>query len=385
MSSPFEAVLEQRLLKRENQGLKRLRFTRETRTNRVCFSSNDYLGLASETRLHQAFQEGIARYGFGSGASPLVSGYSYAHQACEEAFSAYRNRDRSLLFANGYLANLALIQGLFDEQSTLFYDRANHASLYDGAKLSSATLVRYRSEDLYPSPMKGLELGRDIPALSRQIEASSSPLKAIVTESIFSTDGRSAPLPALIELQHQHQVPLIVDDAHGFGLYPLTDSALDLPIIVTPLGKALGGFGGIISGSQTVIETIIQCARNYLFSTAPPPALAHALTAGLALMQQESWRREKLFENVAYFKATAQELGLTFKPSQHPIQSLVLQDPFRVVELKTQLLEKGFDVTVMRPPTVPPNQSLLRVTLTALHSPVEILHFLETLRSLTHE
>lgn len=276
------SLFEEKLAHRASQGL-----TRQRRCYTIAparhFSHNDYLGLSNAPALKEAFAEGAFRYGFGGRASPLVSGYSYPHEAFEAAFAEYRGHERALLLGSGYLANLACIQGLADEKTALFYDKANHASLYDGATLSHATLHRYRS----------------LSSLKDQLQTSESSLKVVVSESFFSTDGRRANLPELLTVSTENNALAIVDDAHGFGLFPLRE--LSIPLIVTPLGKAMGGYGGVISGSSILIETILQHARTYLFSTAPPPAMAHALQAGLNLVQSETWRAEKLFENITFF------------------------------------------------------------------------------------
>ena len=203
----------------------------------------------------------------------------------------------------------------------------------------------------------------------------------IVSEHVFSTDGSQADIPALISLSQKYDAPLIIDDAHGLGVFDFSYSQEEVPILMCPLGKALGGFGGIVAGSSVLIESLIQFSRNYMFSTAPPAAIAHTLSAALALIQEESWRREKLFENIAYFKKTALDLDLNFSPSDHPIQSLILGNPERAVLLKNDLLKAGFDVAIMRPPTVPYAKTLLRVSLSARHEKEDIRLFLERLAS----
>jgi 8-amino-7-oxononanoate synthase len=362
--SPLEHSLEARLAQHREAGLMRTREAKEETKAKVCFSSNDYLGLMSEPLLLKAFEEGARQYGFGTGGSALVSGNSWVHERCESAFSEYFNREKSLLFANGYLANIGILPALFNEKSKLCFDKYNHASLYDGAKLSGAELVRYRHLDL--NHLKSLLYP-------------STDLVGMVSESIFSTDGSQADIPHLISIANQFNAALIIDHAHGFGVSDFPYSQEEVPVLICPLGKALGGFGAIVSGSQSTIEAIMQFARSYMFSTAAPPAIAYALTEGLQLLRTQQWRKEKLNQNIAFFKMKANQLGLPFSPSHHPIQSLVLRDPHSVLSMKQRLFDRGFKVTIMRPPTVPPLHSLVRVSLSASHSFGEISGLLEAM------
>jgi 8-amino-7-oxononanoate synthase len=363
--SSLERSLEARLSRHRQAGLIRVREAKANTRGKICFSNNDYLGLVSEPLLLKAFEEGARQYGFGTGSSALVSGYSPVHERCEAAFSEYLNRERSLLFANGYLGNIGILPALFDEKSTLFFDKYNHASLYDGARLSGAELVRYRHLDLNH--------------LHRLLSRSERELMGIVTESVFSTDGSESHIPRMITLCSQSDATLIIDHAHGFGVSDFPYSQEEVPVLICPLGKALGGFGSIISGSDTVIEAIMQFARSYMFSTAAPPAIAYALTEGLHLMKTQTWRKEKLMENIQFFKIKAKELGLNFSPSNHPIQSLIVGDPQTALSFKKRLFEAGFDVTIMRPPTVPPLNSLVRISLGASHSFDDISGLLEAM------
>ncbi len=394
----LDQKLKSRLTQHEQLGLTRVRSVKK---NLKSFSSNDYLGLASHPLIIKAFQESAEMNGFGTGGSQLVSGHNLAHAECEEAFAKYLKRDRALLFANGYLANLGVLQAIADSKTELYFDKYNHASLYDGAHLSGAKVQRYLHGDLKDLEKKlhknniNQEVGFahadgqtdsiNLNNLSNSSDSSdssdfnNSAQKLIVSEHIFSTDGSQADIPGLIKLSQQHNAPLIIDDAHGFGVFDFDYSQEEVPVLICPLGKALGGFGGIVAGSEVLIESLIQFSRTYMFSTAPPAAIANALSAGLRMMQEEPWRREKLFENILFFKKISKNLGLNFSPSNHPIQSLILGDPRLALSLKSKLFTAGFDVAIMRPPTVAYAKTLLRVSLMASHEKSEIIEFLERL------
>lgn len=270
-------------------------------------------------------------------------------------------------FSNGYLANCGVIQAITHSSDIIYQDKSNHASLYDAANLSGAKLKRYRHNDL-----------KHLKTLLETAEPASQ--KFIVSESFFSTTGDAAPLSDLASLAQQHQAHLMIDHAHGLGIFE-APSHEEVPILVCPLGKAIGGFGAIVAGSKTLIESLIQFARTCMYTTALPPVLSYALLTSLGLTQQESWRKEKLFENILYFKQTAQELGLSFLVSDHPIQALPIGDNFKALYLHQYLYQEGFWVSIMRPPSVAPGLTLLRMSLNASHEKPQIFAFLKTLKN----
>ena len=215
--------------------------------------------------------------------------------------------------------------------------------------------------------------------------------KLIVTDGIFSMDGDVAPLRELAELAKQHAALLMVDDAHGFGVLGKTGGGLveqlnltqiDVPILMGTLGKAFGTFGAFIAGSETLIETLIQSARTYIYTTALPPAIAQATRASLKIVIAQTWRREKLHSLITQFKTGAMHLNLPLMPSDSPIQPLLIGDSFRATQMSLQLLELGFLVSAIRPPTVQKNKARLRITLSALHEPDDISRLLESLHCL---
>ena len=342
-----------RLNTHREKGLWRARRINEQ--DAVSFCSNDYLGLAKDPAVIAAFVEGAQKYGVGSGASMMVSGYGVAHQNFERDMARFLRCEQALLFASGYMANLSIMQALMYFDDVVYQDRLNHASLLDSAKLSSAKSIRYRHcdlahlEDLLKKPIAGQ--------------------KWVVTDHVFSMTGEAAPLLALKALCVKYQARLVVDDAHGVGIF--TDP-IDADVLVTPLGKAFGGLGGVVSGSHEMIETLIQFARTYLFTTGLPPAMAVAMHKSLDLIEHEPWRREKLMANIAYFRSGALARGLPFHPSHAPIQVLLLGDNDQVMAIAAALFERGFWVGAIRPPAVPKNGALLRLTLSTAHTFDEI-------------
>jgi len=341
------------------------------------FCSNDYLGLSQHPALIRAATDCMGRFGFGAGAAHLVTGHSYEHHALEEELAAFTGRERALLFSSGYLANLGVISALADRHDWILADRANHASLLDGARLSGAQLKRYAHGDAAAAER----------ALAAQ--ARSAPL--IVTDGVFSMDGDIAPLAALAALAARHGGALMVDDAHGLGVIgaggggALEQAGLDaqaVPLLVGTLGKAFGSFGAFVAGSSALIELLIQRARTYIYTTALPPALAAATRAALRLARNESWRRERVDTLVRRFRAAAATLGLPLLPSSTPIQPLIVGDAAGALALSEALLQAGFCVAAIRPPTVPAGSSRLRITLSAAHREQDVDALAQTLARL---
>jgi 8-amino-7-oxononanoate synthase len=341
------------------------------------FCSNDYLGLADHPEVLAAFMRGAQAYGVGSGASHLVSGHGPAHQALEEELAEFTHRERALLFSTGYMANLGIIAALAGRGDGVFEDRLNHASLLDGALLSAAKLKRYDHADAQ--------------ALRSLLEESQTKEKLVITDGVFSMDGDLAPLPDLAIVAGQAKAWLMVDDAHGLGVVGPTGrgvvehfglSAAEVPVLVGTLGKAFGTFGAFVAGSHDLIEYLIQRCRPYIYTTALPPAVAEATRASLALVDEESWRREKLHRLIEHFRLGAAQLGLNLLPSQTPIQPILLGDNLHALQASQNLLDAGFLVTAIRPPTVPEGTARLRVTLSAAHKQEDVERLLEALGSL---
>ncbi len=339
----------------------------------LAFCSNDYLGLAGDPRLAEALTRGAKAYGVGSGAAHLISGHSRAHHALEEALAEFVGAERVLLFSTGYMANLGVITALVGRGDSLVQDRLNHASLIDAARLSGARLLRYHHNDL-----AGLE---------RQLERADGRV-LVAVDGVFSMDGDRAPLAELAATARRADAALMIDDAHGFGVLgprgrgSLAAAGLDLqdvPIYMATLGKAAGVAGAFVAGSPTLIETLIQRARPYVYTTAMPPALAEATRAALAILAEEEWRREHLRSLVERFRAEAAGLGLELMPSDTPIQPIRLGDASTAAAWAEALYRRGLLVGAIRPPTVPQGSARLRVTFSAAHSDAQLDRLLEGL------
>lgn len=332
----------------------------------LAFCSNDYLGLANHPDVIHALQQGAARWGVGGGASHLVIGHSQPHHALEEALAAFTGRPRALLFSSGYMANMAAVTALVGQGDSVLEDRLNHASLLDAGLLSGARFSRYVHNDAHQ--------------LATRL-AKSSGNSLVVTDGVFSMDGDLADLPALCAAAAPHGAWLMVDDAHGFGVLGETGagivehfglSAQEVPVLVGTLGKAFGTSGAFVAGSDELIETLIQFARPYIYTTSQPPAVACATLKSLQLLRDEAWRRTHLNALIAQFRTGAQALGLRLMDSQTPIQPILIGDSARAVAWSQGLRALGLMVGAIRPPTVPVGTARLRVTLSALHSPEDV-------------
>lgn len=360
----------------------------------VNFCSNDYLGLGADPRLTQAASRAMQTVGTGSGAAALICGYNREHQQLEEALAGFTGYPRALLFSSGWAANVGVLRALLGREDLLIADELNHASLIDGGRLSGARYVRIPH--------------RDVPGFERALideraAAADTALRVVVTDGVFSMDGDLAPLPALVALCREQGAALMVDDAHGFGvLGPHGVGACEQlgvrpDIFVATLGKALGCAGAFVAGSETLIETLIQRARSWVFSTAPPPALAAAAREALRIVIAEPERRARLHANIARFRSGAGQLGLRLGSMGaamlpegaassdrvalgSPIQPIVMGDASRTMAVSRALFERGFLVTGIRPPSVPPGTSRLRVTLSAAHEAEQIDRLLDALK-----
>jgi len=340
------------------------------------FCSNDYLGLAGDPRVRAAFKAGVDRWGAGAGASHLVSGHTAAHAELEEALAAFTRRPRALLFGSGYAANLGTINALLGPGNHVFQDRLNHASLLDGGWLSRADFHWFAHGDV-----ADLEAG--LAACSE-----SSRRKLVVSDGTFSMDGDLCPLPALVAAAHRHQAWLMVDDAHGFGVHgpggcgvvdPAVHGTDDVPVLVGTLGKAFGTAGAFVAGSEALVETLIQRARTYIYTTALPPAVAVATLESLRIVQEEEWRREHLGGLIARFRAGAAQLGLRLLPSGTPIQPVIVGESVAALALSAALETRGILVPAIRPPTVPAGTARLRITFSALHQAADVDRLLAAL------
>lgn len=346
----------------------------------LAFCSNDYLGLANHPDVIAALTESAKKFGVGSGASHLVAGHSSEHHALEEELAAFTGRERALLFSTGYMANMGAITALIGQGDAVFEDRLNHASLLDAGLLSGARFQRF--------------LHNDLTNLQTRLEKTEAARKLIVVDGVFSMDGDCAPLPELAELAQKNNAWLMVDDAHGFGClgkngagsaeyFGLTQT--QLPILMGTLGKAAGSFGAFIAGSETLIETLIQFARPYIYTTAMPPAVAAATRASLRLIQTEHWRREHLQTLIAHFRQGATQLGLQLMESFSPIQPIIIGSEAKTLAIADGLAARGILIIAIRPPTVPAGSSRLRITFSAQHSVAQVDQLLNALGDVMSE
>lgn len=340
------------------------------------FCSNDYLGLANHSALREALARASEEFGVGSGASHLITGHGRCHDALETALARFVRRERALLFSTGYMANLGTISALVSRGDAVFADRLVHASLIDGALLSRARLKRYAHGDAAH--------------LDRLLAKTAARRKLVVTDGVFSMDGDIAPLPELASVCARHGAWLLVDDAHGLGVLGADGGGVlsafglgsaEVPVLIGTLGKAFGTFGAFVAGDRVLIETLIQRARPYIYTTAPPAGVAAATRAALELVQKESWRRRRLGALVARFRSHAAGLGLPLPDHETPIQPLVLGQPAAVLEASTALASRGIHVAAIRPPTVPRGAARLRFTFSAGHSDADLDRLLAALEA----
>jgi 8-amino-7-oxononanoate synthase len=367
---PLYAALARELAELDRAGLARRRRILETpQAPRVtvdgreltAFCSNDYLGLAAHPELIEAAREGAARHGVGAGASHLLLGHSAVHHELEARLAAFVEQPRALLFSTGYMANLAAVTALVGREDAVFADRLNHASLNDAAVLSRADFKRYPH----------LDLG----ALERLLRASRARRKLVVSDAVFSMDGDIAPVPALIALCERFDAWLLLDDAHGFGVLGQGGRGTGAhfgarsPRVITmaTLGKAAGVFGAFVAAEAEVVETLLQRARHYIYTTATPPLLAAAVAKSLELIHGADARRGHLVALVARLRERLAPRRWRLLPSQTAIQPLVIGAAAEAMAVSEQLAAAGLLVPAIRPPTVPRGTARLRISLSAAH------------------
>ncbi|MFY9261647.1 MAG: 8-amino-7-oxononanoate synthase [Gallionella sp.] len=377
---PF-AALQSELNQRETQGLLRRRHVLDSPQSPqivvagksyLTFSSNDYLGLANHPQLVAAWQAGAAQWGVGSGAAHLVTGHSAAHEELELALAQFVGKPAALLFSTGYMANAGAVQGLVGKSDFVFADKLNHASLNEAMRLSRATVKRYRHND--------------VSHLAKLLADAPAGRKLVITDAVFSMDGDIAPLPELLALCERYDAWLLVDDAHGFGVLgaqgrgSLAHFGLDSPRIIymATLGKAAGVFGAFVAAEPVVIDTLINHAPSYVYTTATPPAVAHTTLASLRLIESGDDRRIHLKNLIVQLRAELQGLPWMLMPSDTPIQPLLVEDSHTALTLSAKLREQGIWLSAIRPPTVP--TARLRITLSAAHTAADVTRLGQALR-----
>lgn len=387
------ADLAAQLRSRENAGLHRRRLILESpQTAHVsiagreylAFCSNDYLGLANHPQLIATVCEGARQYGVGAGASHLVNGHFTAHHALEQALARFTGFPQALLFSTGYMANAGVVTALLGRRgdgAAVFADKLNHASLNDAAQLSRAKFIRYPHLDLA--------------VLEQRLAASKARRKLVMTDAVFSMDGDIAPLVELLALCEKYDAWLLLDDAHGFGVlgqqgrgvlsqFNLDNRQAQRVIYMATLGKAAGVFGAFVAAQTEIIETLIQHARSYIYTTATPPLLSHALLKSLEMIEGEPWRREHLTQRILQLKNELQSESMRWKllPSETPIQPLIIGGNAEALRVSEALRERGMLVPAIRPPTVPQGTARLRISLSASHSEEDVARLAAALREL---
>lgn len=350
----------------------------------LAFCSNDYLGLANHPTLVQAACAGAQIYGVGAAASPLVSGYSAANEALEHELAAFVGLPRALYFYAGYAANIGIVPALVGADDAIFSDALNHACLIDGARLSRAHVHRYAHADLA--------------ALERELAQSAAQRKLVISDAVFSMDGDSADIPALLDLCERHDALLLLDDAHGFGVLgpqgrgSLAQAGLQGPngsrrvLYMATLGKAAGVAGAFVAGDDALVEWLLQKTRSYIFATAAPALLACALRASLQLIEHDEWRRAHLQCLIARLRtgltAGLQGSNWQLSESQTAIQPLRIGRNDEALAVMEGLRARGLWVPAIRPPTVPDGTARLRIALSAAHTEADIDQLIEALTTL---
>ncbi len=381
--SEFRGTLEKKLEARKETHLFRKRRTIDSRQGVVIkingrrlinFCSNDYLGLSNHPQIVSAFKVGGDKFGISSSASSMVSGRYNLHQRLEEKLAEKTGREAALIFSSGYMANLAIATSFAGRSDAVFLDRLAHASLVDAARLSTAKLHRYKH--------------LDFAALNLRLKKSPAKTKLVLTDTVFSMDGDIAPIGEIAEVCKQNHAVLVADDAHGFGVLGPTGGGLledknirpdQVPVLVATFGKALGTAGAFVVADKLVIETLVQFGRSHIYTTAQPPALTSATLVALEVLEKEAWRRQKLYELVDRFKQGAKASGLNLLPSDTAIQPLLIGRSENALRVSENLLEAGFFVSAIRPPTVPEGTARLRITITAGHTEDQINRLLGSL------
>ncbi len=384
MSLDFQPLV-QKLESRSTQGLSRQRYiidkTQGARVqvdgkNYLAFSSNDYLGFKQHPRVIAAAQNAASQFGVGAGASHLLGGHFSVHHELETSLADFLDLPQALLFSSGYMANIGAVTALVGHGDAIFADKLNHASLNDAAILSRARLNRYPHVDMA--------------ALEKLLSKSPASRKLIVSDAVFSMDGDISPVPELVELCERHHAFLLLDDAHGFGVLgkegrgTLAHFEVQSPrvIYMATLGKAMGVFGAFIAGHSPIIETLIQYARSYIYTTAIPPMLASSVGASLGLLSEEPQHAQHLQRLIEHFKKHLNLRTWRLLPSATAIQAIVVGESEDASNLSSALLEKGLLVPAIRPPTVPQGSARLRVSLSAMHSVTDVDFLIQNLHDL---
>jgi 8-amino-7-oxononanoate synthase len=336
------------------------------------FSSNDYLGLACDPQVKLGAIDAVNKYGAGCGGSPLVTGHGRIHQYLEDLLKELTGHSGVMLYTSGFAANSGVIETLLSKEDYLLQDKLNHASLLNAGRSSAAKMNRFIHNDLV--------------SLEQQLvtkAATNATDRLVITEGIFSMDGDGAPLADIAKHCQTHQSWLMVDDAHGFGIYgggagSCMAAGVSADILMATFGKAIGTSGAFVAADEAVIDYLVNFCRHYIYSTSLSPMVVGATVASIELTKQP-WRRQKLEHNIDHFRGQAAKLGLVVMPSQSAIQPIIIGDSARAMEITQLLRQQGIWVTAIRPPTVAKGSARLRITLSTNHKLSDIDNLVQSL------
>lgn len=347
--------------------------------NYLSFASNDYLSLSDDKRIINSAKKSLDKYGFGTSSSPLISGYTKSHFKLEEEISKFLGQEKTLLFSTGYQANIGVIKSLVNRKDNIFADQLNHASLIDGSILSRANFKRYKHSDI-----KNLEnLISNSKSLANNL---------VISDSLFSMDGDLANLKKLKTLSKKSNSLLLIDEAHALGVFGKSGEGLisehglnneDNIFLTGTFGKSVGTYGAFFSGNSDYVEYVMQKARSYIYSTSIPVNAVEATRKSLKIIEKESWRREKLFSLIQYFKKNIKKINYECLDSDSQIQVIIIGKSIDAINVSEELLKKGIYLPAIRPPTVGEGKSRLRVSLTVNHEESDIDYLINILDTIS--
>lgn len=372
--SSFKRFLDSSLTQQKHIGLYRERIL--IPEDVIDFSSNDYLGLKDNPSTKQKLCQFIEKLSLGSGASALISGYTQIQRELEDFLAKFKETESCIVVGSGYMANIGLLQAITEPEDIIFSDQLNHASIIDGIRLSKAKKIIYNHLDLNQLE-EGLRKNK------------TSGKKIIVTDSVFSMDGDIAPLKELTYLSEKYDAVLIIDEAHATGVLGKEGKGTLNYFNIKPsenivqigtLSKAVGSYGAFICGTKLLIDFLVNKMRSVIFTTALSPVQNFISLENLKILKEDSIRRKKLFENIELFLFLSKKAGIQVRFYGTPILTVLTYDPFKTVLMRDKLLEKGFYVGAVRPPTVPEGLSRLRITITSKHTDEQIQNFVITLK-----
>ncbi|MDR4497415.1 MAG: 8-amino-7-oxononanoate synthase [Candidatus Scalindua sp.] len=345
----------------------------------LSFCSNNYLGLANHPFIINAVIKAVNQYGWGAGASRLVSGNMVLHEKLEYEISRLKNRNSTIIFPTGYMANVGTICALAGKEDLIICDKLNHASIIDGCRLSGATFRVYPHCDL----IKLEKILKNSTHFRR---------KLIVTDTVFSMDGDLAPLPDIVTIARNHHAMIMVDEAHGTGVFGKNGTGVvehfglhsEINIVIGTLSKAIGSLGGFVSGDTDLINYLRNRARTFIYTTALPPAVCAASIAGIELLRKDHTLRESLWRNTHYLKDRLKAFDLKIIPSESPIIPIIIGNARKALEVSEFLFKRGILIPAIRPPTVPDESSRLRITIMATHTEDELEKLLDILKDIQY-